>query len=220
MSLAGRTAAPAPQALPTRVGGFGGVDGLVAHIAAHRIAVLVDATHPFAAAISRNAREAASRAGIPLVAVGRPPWRPQAGDDWREVADVAAAAAALGSAPRRVFLTIGRQQLGAFAGAPQHHYLVRTVDPVDAQLLPDARWIEARGPFDANAEMALMRGEGIEILVTKNSGGDATSGKLESARRLALPVIMVRRPDAEAEALGVEDAMAVIDAHLSALRGV
>ncbi|VVB45114.1 Precorrin-6A reductase [Beijerinckiaceae bacterium RH AL1] len=219
LSLAGRTSAPAAQALPTRVGGFGGAAGLAAHIAAHRVAVLVDATHPFATAISRNAREAAATAGIPLVAVGRPPWRPQAGDDWREVADVAAAAAALGAAPRRVFLTIGRQQLAAFAGAPQHHYLVRSVDPVDAQLLPDARWIEARGPFDADAEEALMRAEGIEVLVTKNSGGTATAAKLAAARRLGLPVILVRRPTDEAT-LGVEDAMTAIDAHLSALRGV
>jgi precorrin-6A/cobalt-precorrin-6A reductase len=96
---------------------------------------------------------------------------------------------------------------------------VRSVDPVDAQLLPDARWIEARGPFDAVAEEALMRAEAIEILVTKNSGGTATAAKLAAARRLGLPVILVRRPTDEAT-LGVDDAMAAIDAHLSALRGV
>ena len=221
LSLAGRTFAPAAQALPTRSGGFGGADGLAAHVAVHRIAVLVDATHPFATAISRNAREAAARAGIPLVAVGRPPWRSGAGNDWREVADVAAAAAALGAAPRRVFLTIGRQQLAAFAGAPpQHDYLVRTIDPADVALLPSARWIFARGPFDADEEEALMRAESIEVLVTKNSGGAATAGKLEAARRLGFPVVMVRRPDAEGAALDVEAAMATIDAHLAALRGV
>ena len=215
ISLAGRTAAPAPQPLPTRVGGFGGADGLAAHIDAHRISVLVDATHPFATAISRNARVAAARAGIPLVAVGRPAWRPGAGDDWREVDDVAAAAAALGASPRRVFLTIGRQQLTPFAGAPQHRYLVRAIDPADVHLLPDARWISARPPFDADTEEALMRKEEIEVLVTKNSGGGATAGKLEAARRLGLPVILVRRPEADQHLLGVEEAMAAIDAHLA-----
>ncbi len=219
LSLAGRTIAPAPQPLPTRIGGFGGADGLAAYISAQNIAVLVDATHPFAATISCNARDAAARAGIPHVVVGRPPWRPGAGDDWNEVDDVAAAVAALGPAPRRVFLTIGRQQLAPFAAAPQHDYLVRAIDPADAQLLPNARWIAARPPFDADGEEALMRAEGIEVLVTKNSGGTATFGKLEAARRIGLPVIVVRRPEADGDALGIEAAMAAIDAHL-APRGV
>ena len=214
MSLAGRTAAPAPQPLPTRIGGFGGVDGLAAYLERERIDVLVDATHPFAQAISRNARAAASRAGRPLIVVGRQPWRPAPGDDWREVADVAAAVAALGAPSRRVFLTIGRLQLDAFARAPQHRYLVRTIDRADAAFLPDAKWLEARAPFDAAAEEALMREHDIEVLVTKNSGGDATAGKLEAARMIGLPVILVRRPETYGDQLDVAGALAAIEAHL------
>ena len=216
MSLAGRTALPAPQPLPTRVGGFGGVDGLAAYLERERIDVLVDATHPFASEITRNAQAAAHRTGCPLVAVGRPPWRPEPGDDWCEVADAAAAVAALGAAPRYVFLTIGRLQLAAFAGAPQHHYLVRTIDPADATLLPGARWIAARAPFDAAAEEAVMRARRIEVLVTKNSGGAATAGKLDAARRIGLPVILLRRPETATDALDIEAALTAIDAHLLA----
>lgn len=221
VSLAGRTTAPTAQTLPTRVGGFGGVDGLADYLQRERVDVLVDATHPFAAQISSHAKAAAERTGCPLVVVGRPPWRAEAGDDWRAVDTIEAAVEALGTAPRRVFLTIGRLQLAAFAQAPQHAYLVRTIDPVEAHLLPDAHWIAARGPFDADAEEALMRAHRTEVLVSKNSGGSATAGKLAAARRLGVPVILVRRPDEPHGVLDVEAALVAIEAHRgSARRGV
>lgn len=227
LSLAGRTGAPMAQPLPMRVGGFGGVDGLSRYLSRERIDLLVDATHPFAAQISQHARVAAKRTGCRLIVVGRPPWRPQAGDDWREVEDMAAAATALGELPRRVFLTVGRLQLAAFAARPRHHYLVRTIDPAAPGHLRDATFIEARGPFDAEAETRLLRDHRIDMLVTKNSGGDAAGAKLEAARRLGLPVVLVRRPDAGGPTMSVEEAVAAIVAHRAtgaagsdALRGV
>ena len=211
LSLAGRTIAPAPQPLPTRIGGFGGADGLAAYLASEKIDVLIDATHPFAARISANARAAAAAAGCRLVVVGRPPWRPGPGDEWHEVDDIAGAVIALGPQPRRVFLTIGRQQVAAFAVAPHHAYLVRAVDPAEADVLPGACWIFARGPYDAAAEAALMREHRIDVLVTKNSGGDATRGKLVAAAELGVPVIMVRRPDAGQRTVNLNAALASIE---------
>ena len=211
LSLAGRLREPAPQALPTRVGGFGGIEGLVAYLHDERIALLVDATHPFAARMSANAREAARRAGVPLLDAGRPPWEPQPGDRWTQVDTMAAAAAALGAPPRHVFLTIGRLQLAAFAAAPQHRYLVRSIDPVDAgHGLTDARFVTARGPFAIDDEIALMREHGIEVLVTKNSGGPASAAKIEAARRLGLPVVLVR-PHLGEGGLRLEEVLAAID---------
>lgn len=219
LSLAGRTRAPLQQAVATRVGGFGGVVGLAAFIREHAVEVLVDATHPFAAQISANAREAAARTGCRLLLVTRPAWRPQAGDRWTEVATVADAAAALGPDPRRVFLTVGRLQLAAFAAAPQHHYLVRTIDPAGQEHgLADAAFITARGPFDATAEEELMRERRVDVLVTKNSGGAAAAAKLEAARRLGLPTILVRRPASADGALDVAGAVAAIAAHRGAAR--
>ncbi|WP_246696629.1 cobalt-precorrin-6A reductase [Methylobacterium planeticum] len=195
LSLAGRTAAPKPEPVPTRTGGFGGPDGLAAHLGANRIDLLVDATHPFAARMSRNAALAAARAGVPILAVRRPAWTRQPGDAWTEVATVAEAAAALGPAPRRVFLTIGRQEVAAFAAAPQHDYVVRTIEPLGAALpVPRLTAIEARGPFDADSEAAFLASRAIAVLVSKNSGGSATAGKILAARRLALPVVMIARP--------------------------
>lgn len=195
LSLAGRTRAPILPAVPARRGGFGGVDGLAAYLRTHRVAALIDATHPFAARISRNARAAAQQAGVPTVAVSRPPWVAQPGDHWTEVADISAAAQALGAAPRRVFLTVGQQELTPFRLFPWHCYLIRSVEPPDPALLPPAaRCTAARGPFQEDAERALLEQENIEVIVTKNSGGTATAPKLAAARALGIPVVMVARP--------------------------
>jgi precorrin-6A/cobalt-precorrin-6A reductase len=195
LSLAGRTTAPAVQPVPVRIGGFGGAHGLADYLSAHRIDALIDATHPYAAVISANAAEAARSTGVRLLALRRPPWIAVAGDRWTEVADVAAAATALEHAPRRVFLALGRKELAPFAGAPQHHYLVRSVDPVDPPLaVPHAIYVTGRGPFGEADDRALLEQHCIEIVVAKNSGGTASYGKIAAARALGLPVIMLRRP--------------------------
>ncbi len=195
LSLAGRTRAPVLPAVPARRGGFGGVDGLAAYLRTHGVAALIDATHPFAGQISRNAREASRFAGVPMVAVLRPPWAPGPGDRWTEAADMQAAVQALGAATRRVFLTVGQQELAPFRLAPWHRYLIRSVEPLDPAGLPaSARAITARGPFHEAAERRLLEQEGVEVLVTKNSGGAATAPKLAAARALRIPVVMVARP--------------------------
>jgi precorrin-6A/cobalt-precorrin-6A reductase len=214
LSLAGRTAAPARQPVPVRIGGFGGADGLADYLSAERIDALIDATHPYAAVISANAARAARSTGVPLLALRRPPWRPVPGDRWVEVADIAAAVSALGAAPRRVFLALGRKELAPFVSAPQHHYLVRSVDPVDPPLaVPHAVYVTGRGPFTENDDGALLRAHGIEVVIAKNSGGTATYGKIAAAHGLGLVVLMLSRPPLpEVNAVEtVEDALAWLD---------
>lgn len=195
LSLAGRTAQPTPLPVATRVGGFGGVDSLALWLKDNWIEVVIDATHPFAAVMSRNAAQACRAAGVPLLALRRPPWHAVAGDRWTEVTTMAEASQALGSAPRCVFLTVGRLELHHFAAAPEHRYIVRTIEPIgDALPVPNLVAIRERGPFHAERERALMEGEGVEVLVTKNSGGEATYAKIAAARALGLPVIMVTQP--------------------------
>lgn len=194
-SYAGRTQAPVAQPLPTRVGGFGGVDGLVDHLHREGISHLIDATHPFAAGMSANAVAAAAIADIPLLALERAPWSAGPYDRWLHVADMAGAARALGLARRRVFLAIGRQHLADFAGYPQHHYLLRLVDRPDGPLpLPDTALVLGRGPFTAEDDRALMIEHGVDIVVAKNAGGDGARAKLDAARALGLPVVMIDRP--------------------------
>jgi precorrin-6A/cobalt-precorrin-6A reductase len=195
VSYAGRVARPRPQPLPMRIGGFGGAEGLAAFLRAERISHVIDATHPFAARISHNAAAACRATGIPLVALTRPPWRPEPGDRWHEVPDVAAAVAALDRPPTRVMLAIGRQHLAAFSAAPQHHYLLRLVDPPDGPLpLPRADVVVDRGPYDAEADRALLLRHGCALVVAKNAGGSGAYAKIAAARALALPVIMIARP--------------------------
>jgi precorrin-6A/cobalt-precorrin-6A reductase len=214
LSLAGRTASPVAQPVPVRIGGFGGAAGLAAHLAAERIDALIDATHPYAARISANAAQAAGAAGVPLLALRRPAWVAVAGDHWVEVDDAPAAMQALGAVPRRVFLALGRNEIKPFEAAPQHHYLVRSVDPVEPPLrVPHARYVTGRGPFKQADDRALLVEHGIEIVVAKNSGGDATYGKIAAARALGVTVIMPRRPalpDVAAVAT-IEEALAWID---------
>ncbi|UYW26122.1 cobalt-precorrin-6A reductase [Methylorubrum extorquens] len=195
LSLAGRTAAPRPEPVPTRIGGFGGAEGLARWLSENSIEAVIDATHPFAARISANAAEACKAVAVPLLAVRRPAWEREPGDDWIAAANVPACLDALGPAPRTVFLTIGRQELAAFVHAPQHAYIVRTIEPVgDALPVPNLVTVSARGPFTLADEIRFMREARIEVLVTKNSGGAATYPKIEAARRLGLPVVIVDRP--------------------------
>ncbi|RUY51322.1 precorrin-6A/cobalt-precorrin-6A reductase, partial [Mesorhizobium sp. M7A.F.Ca.CA.001.05.1.1] len=151
---------------------------------------------PYAAQISANAAQAARMAGVPILALRRPGWEPVEGDRWTLVGTVGDAAQALGPAPRRVFLALGRQEVAAFEAAPQHHYLIRSVDPVEPKLaVPDAEYLLARGPFRDAEERALLERHRIDVVVSKNSGGEATFGKIASARALGIEVVMIRRPD-------------------------
>jgi precorrin-6A/cobalt-precorrin-6A reductase len=194
-SYAGRTGRPIIQPLPTRVGGFGGVAGLVDYLSCERFTHVIDATHSFAAQMSRHAVLACAETGTPYLAFERAPWRAGPGDDWRHVSDIDTAVAALPEAPTRVFLAIGRQNLAAFAARPQHFYLLRLVDAPPVLLpLPDAAVVLARGPFTPEGDLALMRVHRITLVVAKNSGGEGGRAKLEAARVLGVPVIMIGRP--------------------------
>lgn len=196
LSLAGRTREPVAQPVPVRTGGFGGAEGLARYLADERVDLLVDATHPYSAQISRNAAAATGKAGVPILALRRPPWRGAEGDRWTEVESVAQAVEALGSAPRRVFLALGRQEVGPFEAAPQHFYLIRSVDPIEPPLtVPQADYLTARGPFAEADEATLLARYGIDAIVAKNSGGSATYGKIAAARALGIEVILIRRPE-------------------------
>ena len=195
VSLAGRTKNPVLPPLPTRIGGFGGVEGLADYLRAERIEGVIDATHPFADRISANAAAACSQVGVPLRLLTRPAWVAGPGDRWIGVPDMNAAALALRALGDTVFLTIGRQEVAAFEATPDKRYLIRAVDPPEPMpALPRMSLILDRGPFTVEGELALMRGERIEVVVSKNSGGRATDAKLEAARELGLPVVMVERP--------------------------
>ncbi|WFU59089.1 cobalt-precorrin-6A reductase [Bradyrhizobium pachyrhizi] len=194
-SYGGRTRAPADQPLPVRSGGFGGVSGLADYLQREAITHVVDATHPFAAEMSRNAIAACAQSATPLLALERAPWDKTSGDRWIEVTDVISAAAALPDSPARVFLAIGRQHIAPFGARPQHAYTLRFVDPPDeTPSLPNADVIVSRGPFTLKGELAMMRARHIEWIVARNSGGTGARAKIDAARALGLPVIMITRP--------------------------
>ena len=194
-SLAGRTAQPILPEGAARSGGFGGADGLAAYLRDGRFDLLVDATHPFADQISQNAAQAAIRAGVQRLLLDRPSWDAVPGDRWLRVASEAEAASTLQGLAERVFLTIGRQELAAFAHLRAIWFLYRTIDAPAADVArPPGLLLLDRGPFAEHGERALMEAHRIEALVTRNSGGAATYPKIAAARALGLPVVMIERP--------------------------
>lgn len=193
-SLAGRVAQPRLPAGETRIGGFGGPEGLAAWLTEHRVLAVVDATHPFAERISGSAVTGARAAGVPLLRLQRPGWTPLDGARWHWADSLADAARMLPALGNRIFLTSGRQGLAAFAGLTDPWFLIRCVDPPEGLLPPRRLVILDRGPYHLEREHALMLEHRIEVLVTKDSGGPMTEAKLEAARELGIPIVVVRRP--------------------------
>jgi precorrin-6A/cobalt-precorrin-6A reductase len=192
-SFAGAVSDLPDLGVPTRVGGFGGADGLAAYLEAEAVTVLVDATHPFAAQMSGNAVMAAAAAGIPLIRLERPAWAAVDGDTWQRMASLDDAARAL-PADARAFLSVGRKEIGLFTHRTDLFGLARMIEP-PASSLPD-HWqlLLARPPQTAEEEIALFESHRITHLVTKNSGGKRSYAKVEAARRLGLPVLIIGRP--------------------------
>lgn len=213
-SFAGRTAAPKLPVGEVRSGGFGGAAPLARFLADERIAAVIDASHPFAERISRNALAAADTAGVPLLRLNRPPWERQTGDRWHEIGDWPEAIPLLAGLSARVFLAIGYQELRSFSGLDGSFFLVRTVDPAPAPL-PLERYeaITGRGPFALEDEMNLLREHAITHVICKNSGGSSAYGKIAAARELGLPVIIKRRPQGlrTAAVNTIEDAVAWLE---------
>ncbi len=210
-SLAGRVRDPALPAGEVRVGGFGGADGLATWLRDHDVAAVVDATHPFASTMTAHAVDACAATGVPLVVLRRPGWPAEPGWVWAD--SLAAAAALLPSLGKRVFLTTGRTSLAAFAELDLE-FLIRCVDPPSGPMPRRARVLLDRGPFTVDGERALMREHGIDVLVTKDSGGPLTSAKLAAARAEGVQVLVVRRPPLPA---GV-DAVDTVEAAVGRLR--
>jgi precorrin-6A/cobalt-precorrin-6A reductase len=193
-SLAGRVSQPRLPAGIVRVGGFGGVTGLISYLIDEKIGVVIDATHPFASKISSNAELACNTISLPLIALERPPWEPNEHDSWCTVPDAQAAASMVNHQRYRVFLSIGRQELGAFSNCEDAWFLVRAIDAPSETLPAKSKLILKRGPFHLNDELQMLRSESISLIVSKNSGGPATYSKIEAARTLRIPVVMIDRP--------------------------
>jgi precorrin-6A/cobalt-precorrin-6A reductase len=193
-SLAGRVARPRLPVGEVRVGGFGGPEALTRWLAEHWVAAVIDATHPFAERISASAASACAAAGVSLLRLERPGWSERPGDSWTWVDNLDFAAAVIGQLGTRVLLTTGRQGLSAFSALDDAWFLIRCIDPPEPPLPRRHELILDRGPYTVPGELGLIDHHRIDVVVTKNSGGELTVAKLDAARERKLPVIVVRRP--------------------------
>jgi precorrin-6A/cobalt-precorrin-6A reductase len=210
-ALAGRTERPGPIPGQVRIGGFGGARGLTAYLTEHRFDHVIDATHPFAAEISRSARLACDATQVPRLTLRRPAWRRDPLDRWIEVDSAEAAAMIVGRVGRRALLTVGAGSVASFSAVEEVRFVVRLVDPPRERLpLKFHEIVLGRGPFSLSEERHLIARYAIDVLVCKASGGAATEPKLVAARELSLPVIVIRRPPQEPGAT-VETVEAALD---------
>jgi precorrin-6A/cobalt-precorrin-6A reductase len=193
-SFAGRVSCPKYPIGAVRVGGFGGVEGLISYLMMESISVVIDATHPFAVGISRNTEVACARLGLPLIALVRPTWRKQKDDLWHEVTTYVDAAEFVNRKKGRVLLSIGRQEVGSFAACNDAWFLIRAIEAPTGQLPQHHEILLQRGPFDHKEELQLLRDYSIDHIVSKNSGGSGAYAKIEAARLFEIPVVMVERP--------------------------
>lgn len=195
-SLAGATRTPRRIAGAVRTGGFGGAGGLAAYLRDNAVDCLVDATHPYAARMGHNAAAAAEMAGVPLLRLERPPWTSQPGDDWTEFPDLQSLATALPDMGKTVLITLGGADLHAFSGITGLQMIIRAIDPPDPMpVVGEFDLILSGGPFDFESEVALLNERKIDLVVSRNAGGDATYAKIAAARHLSVPVAMLARPD-------------------------
>jgi precorrin-6A/cobalt-precorrin-6A reductase len=192
--LAGRVSEPKRPEGIVRVGGFGGVDGLVSFLVKENIGMVIDVTHPFAVRISRNAELACARLGLPLIAFIRPPWSKTKADLWHEVQDFKEAASVVDVQKGRVLLSIGRQEVGSFAVCHNAWFLIRAIEEPKGRLPRFHEILLRRGPFDLSEELRLLEDYSINCVISKNSGGSPTYPKIQAAQLLKIPVVMVRRP--------------------------
>ncbi len=204
-SLAGTTKKPNIPAGKFRTGGFGGFFGLKNFLVKERISLLVDATHPFAERISKNALLASSEIGIPLLVFNRPPWVKKYNDQWIEVSRLENAVKYLKNLEKipgslfstgLIFLTTGNKDLWLFQNSLNCNFLIRTVEkPELVSEWPKAKFLKDRGPYTLENEIKLLKKHNISMLVSKNSGGASTYAKIEATRHLKIPVLMVKRPE-------------------------
>jgi precorrin-6A/cobalt-precorrin-6A reductase len=194
LSLAGRTAQPLEQGVPTRSGGFGGIDGLADYLTATGTDLMIDATHPYAHQMSRHAQAAARAASVPCLHLCRPPWSKTADENWLNVPDISSAVAALPTGAR-AFTATGRGSLSAFVLRTDIYTLLRVIDPPTEPYAGNGEYIVARPPFSVEAEVAELRRHRATHLVVKNAGGAAARTKLTAAAQLGLPIVIVARSD-------------------------
>lgn len=193
---AGRRTPGEELPLPARIGGFGGADGLARYATQVGVTHFVDASHPFSRKISETVHLAAEQTGLPLLTLSRPAWAATPDDAWQSVPDMRHAVKALETEPQRVLLALPQRDVARFMAQPQHFYLLRlTRPPRSAPPLPDHQIVVSRGPYDAAHEEALLKEHRIGLIVTRNTGSVGARGKLDAARALRVPVLMVERPN-------------------------
>jgi precorrin-6A/cobalt-precorrin-6A reductase len=204
------TATDAPLALPPGVARRSGrmdSDAIAELCASLGVRVLVDAGHPFALELHAACRAAAARTGLPLLRWLRAPSELPPGTLLAMGhPDAARKAFNLGGP---VLVTSGSRNLAPYVAEARRTclpLLARVLDHPEslaaclAAGLETSEIVTGRGPFTLKENRDLLRRHGARALVTKDSGtAGGLQAKLDSARLEGCAVVVVTRPEAEAD---------------------
>ena len=172
----------------------------------HGIRLMIDATHPYAVNVSRNARQVAAKLHIPCLRYERPDSALPIYAKLVLAPDMQRAAEMAVGLGKTVFLTTGSHSLPLFraAAAGRDCRLIARVLP-QPEVIADciangfspADIIAAQGPFSQELNRELFRAYGADVMVTKNSGAiGGTDAKIAAAIELGLIIVVVQRPAA------------------------
>ena len=178
-----------------RVGGFGGKIGIFNFIKQNKITHVIDASHPFSQKISLNTYNVCKSYNIPIITYTRKPWFERKNDNWIKVGDFNESADYLKGEAKNVFLAIGKKNLQVFKKYPQHCYLLRVINNQDINnLFPNQKCIAYNSKLNVEEEIKILKKYKIEVIVSKNSGGNLAYNKIIAARKLKIPVVIISRP--------------------------
>ncbi len=179
-------------------------DGLKELIAKHKIALVVDASHPYAVNVSHNAMQACHSAGIPYLRYERKMAILPAYEKLHIVHDYTAAAEVAATLGKIIFLTTGSRHLKTFKSAAclRDHRLIARILPEPSVIAECSDLgftpqdiVALQGPFSHELNMALFKEYGAEVIVTKNSGQVGGSDtKISAAMALDLSLVIIDRP--------------------------
>lgn len=172
----------------------------------HPFQYIVDATHPFAEEISRNAIQAAAATGIEYLRLERTGEELPQGA-WIQTIHKLEDLALYLRPGQRIFSTIGSKNLArlvAITTAAKSELIVRVLPSSqvlqaceDLGLRPD-QIIAMKGPFSTAVNKALFRKYHVDMVISKDSGNaGGFEEKLQAAEECGIPMVVWTRPKLE-----------------------
>ena len=172
--------------------------------------IVVDATHPYAEAVTENIKAAVATAqnsaNILYIRLKRDTMSQEEGTGVSYFADNSSCAKALERIEGNILLTTGSKELAVYcqSGTLKDRLYVRVLPGMESlkicmeQGIQGKQIVALQGPFSEELNEAILRQYKIRCMVTKKSGrAGGYEEKLAAARNVGIPVFVVGQASAE-----------------------